>query len=508
MAQMTKDAIVQACKANKGYGPPHLNDQIFLHCKGFMKVENLEAYTELKALWLEQNSIADVRGLGAQQKLASLFLHNNALMTLKNYDAPLSNLRMLNISHNYLTSLRGLAGFCPILETLQASHNHITSLEACEDLWGLSATLTSVDLSFNKIEQYNAPTEEGESRPEGAALVQPAKDPSAVVRFFEDHLPLVSVIYLQGNAITHGMKHYRRQMILHLPALTYLDERPVFVEERRIVTAWGTGGEEAESAERALIREEKKQHLSSCVRILTDKMEGNRAVRDRLTRQWKERRDMELELLTQRRREMREAKTTLEGREVAQRSVLEREADESWWGLMDAFEEEHQAMLEDERTRRRAYEQRLEVERVTREAQQEIEQEEEAALQREAVGAHVLQEGSAYFDLVRSDEDIFNEMEEEIQNVLNQVDVSIHRSAAGAKEASAGEAQDPNANWLAAREAGHFDRHTAKAERRAHAAVRTAAARVMEEERRRQAAREERWNQFAQWEARFMGGRS
>lgn len=38
MAQMTKEAIVALCKANGGYAAPRLNDQLFLHCKGFHKI--------------------------------------------------------------------------------------------------------------------------------------------------------------------------------------------------------------------------------------------------------------------------------------------------------------------------------------------------------------------------------------------------------------------------------------------------------------------------------------
>lgn len=43
-----------------------------------------------------------------------------------------------------------------------------------------------------------------------------------------------------------------------LKRLTYLDDRPVFPEERRTVEAWGRGGHEAEVAERELIEQEKR----------------------------------------------------------------------------------------------------------------------------------------------------------------------------------------------------------------------------------------------------------
>lgn len=581
---MTKEVLVHACKSNKGYGPPHLNDQLYLQCKGFVKVQNLEPYVELKALWLEQNAIGDLRGLGAQQKLVSLMIHNNALMTLQHFDAPLSNLRILNVSHNYLTNLKGLSLLCPLLETLQASHNRISSLDACGDFLSLSSTLTSVDLSFNEISCCHSSSleeEESSSRkkertksegvlpsfplissthvsssPSGSVFstaiedgkelgevnrsdlqqeegrshtnlsdITPTSTPSLpwrkdgssfnsssgpsleatdeVVRFFQTHLPLVSVLYLHGNPILRNLKQYRRKMIVDLPSLTYLDERPVFAEERRVVEAWARGGEAEETSERTKIREEKKEHLQSCVKILTDKMEANREVRDRLTREWEKRRDLELEEVSRRRREIRDAKGILEVRESAERERRENEANGSWLDLMDAFELAHDAMQREEKKRLRVYQYEQEVAAVTAEVQQEIsemcEKESETMAdgtpwtpysnnsqslplgkQTNAVqdseknittnmgdgmssstprkdsggetgfptdvcgtssfNAPLLpgvdsktcaarpEEGSSFYDWIRSDEDILTEMEDEIQKVLYQVHTSISRS--------------------------------------------------------------------------------
>lgn len=445
MAEMTVEALTQACKSNKGYALPHLNDQIYLHCKGFMKIQNLEPYTELKALWLEQNCIGDLRGLSAQQKLVSLMIHNNALITLQNFDAPLSNLRILNISHNYLTNLKGIASLCPLLETLQASHNHISSLEACEDLRGVASTLTSVDLSYNEIscccacspaddrstdkEQLFLQMQESKDRPTpfdnssvpllqdgsaGAGVVdeftekgekaktevfnadssplsttRPRWDPKSgtgafpspsseatteVVEFFQTHLPQVSVLYLHGNPLLRGLKQYRRHMIVGLPSLTYLDERPIFSEERRVVEAWARGGEAEESAERSKIREEKKSHLQSCVQILTDKMEANREVRDRLTREWEKRRDFALEEAARHRRQVRDAKGVLEVRETSERELQEKEESSAWLDLMDEFESAHEEMEREEKKRFHAYQYEQELAAVTAEVQREIDE--------------------------------------------------------------------------------------------------------------------------------------
>ncbi len=46
------------------------------------------------------------------------------------------------------------------------------------------------------------------------------------------------VLYLKGNPIISNIKDYRRTVIGRIKTLTYLDDRPVFPEERRCVNAW------------------------------------------------------------------------------------------------------------------------------------------------------------------------------------------------------------------------------------------------------------------------------
>ncbi|KAF5223185.1 Outer row dynein-assembly protein 7 [Trypanosoma cruzi] len=396
MAEMTKELLAAACKNNGGYAAPRLNDQLFLQCRGFLRIENLEDYVNLKVLWLEQNAITELTGLEKLQQLVSLFVQNNTITSIRTL-AVLSNLRVLNVSHNYLTSLAGIAQSCGQLETLQVSHNRIGSLEACTELWELKNTLTSVDLSFNKIE-----TDEGNLGP---------------VEFFT-HLSNVSVIYLHGNPAICGLKGYRRQMVLSLPQLTYLDERPVFPEERRCVEAWGAGGEAAEKQERAAIQEEKKKHLESCVRVFSDRMEENRAVRDKLTKQWEEKRASELERLKNMRREFR---TQQEGmilmEERCRLSVVDAEV-ASRLGIEEGFRAAKIPLDASERAHRKAYDHEKAVEAVREEALKEIEEEfQQQQQQQQQQSEHEVAENST-FGLLMSDEEMLQEMEEEILRVL------------------------------------------------------------------------------------------
>lgn len=48
------------------------------------------------------------------------------------------------------------------------------------------------------------------------------------------------------NPFVREFKQYRKVWISSLPKINYLDERPVFIEERRLVMAWSRGGREEE----------------------------------------------------------------------------------------------------------------------------------------------------------------------------------------------------------------------------------------------------------------------
>ena len=51
-------------------------------------------------------------------------------------------------------------------------------------------------------------------------------------------MPNLKCLYLKGNPVVSTMKNYRKVMVAAIPGLGYLDERPVFEDERRMVNAW------------------------------------------------------------------------------------------------------------------------------------------------------------------------------------------------------------------------------------------------------------------------------
>jgi dynein assembly factor 1 len=74
-------------------------------------------------------------------------------------------------------------------------------------------------------------------------------------------MPKLKVLYMQNNEVAKGklIPSYRKTVIAKLSTLTYLDDRPVFVEDRRGAEAYYRGGIEAERAERDLIKKEEQE---------------------------------------------------------------------------------------------------------------------------------------------------------------------------------------------------------------------------------------------------------
>ena len=60
---LTEDYLRELCAENHQYETPALNDTLYLHFKGFHKLECLEKYTNLKSIWLEANGLVSIQGL-------------------------------------------------------------------------------------------------------------------------------------------------------------------------------------------------------------------------------------------------------------------------------------------------------------------------------------------------------------------------------------------------------------------------------------------------------------
>jgi dynein assembly factor 1 len=67
----------------------------------------------------------------------------------------------------------------------------------------------------------------------------------------------LKVLYLLNNPCIKKISGYRKSVIAKIPSLTYLDDRPVFEDDRRRAEAWMRGGIEEERVEIKKIKKEK-----------------------------------------------------------------------------------------------------------------------------------------------------------------------------------------------------------------------------------------------------------
>lgn len=71
-------------------------------------------------------------------------------------------------------------------------------------------------------------------------------------------MPRLAVLYLNGNPVCKKIKNYRKTLITKIPTLKYLDDRPVFDDDRIFAEAFSKGGFELERKERERIKKEKE----------------------------------------------------------------------------------------------------------------------------------------------------------------------------------------------------------------------------------------------------------
>jgi hypothetical protein len=135
----------------------------------------------------------------------------------------------LNLSKNKISRVEGLSSLQK-LSTLLLAHNELRAVEDVAPLLELPL-LAVLDVQENRLD-----------------------DPALLDTLRQ--MPSLAVLYLQGNPVVKKLRHYRKQVVARLPGLKYLDDRPVFPEERRRCDAWyvawvAGGDAAAAAAERA-----------------------------------------------------------------------------------------------------------------------------------------------------------------------------------------------------------------------------------------------------------------
>ncbi|CCW65147.1 unnamed protein product [Phytomonas sp. EM1] len=136
---------------------------------------------------------------------------------------------------------------CSSLRSLNLAGNQLESFEDIVPLLCYKA-LSNLDLSDNRL-----------------------NDGMAVLLVLE-RLPMLTSLRLSKNPLVATLANYRKTVLSRCKQLLYLDERPVFPEERRLVNAWATGGQDGEVKERLKIKmeneREHKQRLEDFRKII------------------------------------------------------------------------------------------------------------------------------------------------------------------------------------------------------------------------------------------------
>ena len=265
------------CSDFKLYYRTHeLNEVFYLHYKSFKKIQNLDTFVNLKVLYLEGNAISKIEGLDKLVNLTSLYLHENCIDKIEGLDN-LHNLANLNLSDNLITKIENLQGL-KSLSNFLIKRNRI-GIKGIDDLKGLldlGKEFTVLDISDNLIE-----------------------DPKIIEEILAKFADL-RVIYLKGNDVVRKIPNYRKTLITKISTLKYIDDKPIFDDERRFAQAFMRGGYEEERKERAKYREEIRQKEEKRIRDFCKMMnkyreEGEKEKEEKkLTEEEREKKKLEL----------------------------------------------------------------------------------------------------------------------------------------------------------------------------------------------------------------------
>ncbi|KAL7428525.1 hypothetical protein ACHAXH_001700 [Discostella pseudostelligera] len=226
---MSKAELKKVALEHGGYSTPSLNDTLYLHFKGYRRIENLEEYAGLKSLWLHSNGFSQIENLNSLKELRCLFLQNNAFTKIENLDGLIS-LVQLDLSENNITCVEGLSHLA-CLKTLNLSKNLLKDAESIRHLTECNE-LSAIDLSKNQLS--------GED----------------VIDCLADIVNATS-INMAGNPVVSKVAYFRKKMIVGCKLLRYLD-RPIFEAERASTEAWARGGPDAERETKERLQQAKK----------------------------------------------------------------------------------------------------------------------------------------------------------------------------------------------------------------------------------------------------------
>jgi Leucine-rich repeat (LRR) protein len=100
--------------------------------EGFVAIENLDRFINVKVLYLENNCISKIEGLSKLKFLTCLYLHNNFISDIENLDE-CTELHTLNLASNKIKKIQNL-GRLKKLENLYLDKNLIENYDSICDI--------------------------------------------------------------------------------------------------------------------------------------------------------------------------------------------------------------------------------------------------------------------------------------------------------------------------------------------------------------------------------------
>ena len=230
LPEMTEDEVRLSCLQNDGYDSPELNDKLYLHFKGYKKIENLDKYTGCKAIWLDSNGLQRIEGLNMLVNLRCLYLAKNLITKIEGLDT-LVHLTSIDLSNNRITCVENLSQ-CTSLQTLNLSRNALTDTASLQHLTHCHS-IDNLDLTHNAI------------------------DGTDIIDAIFCNMSGLVTLSVNGNPLAQTPS-FRKLTIVAIPKLGYLD-RPVDEVERLGAQAFVRGGVEAERLAREAWKEQQRQ---------------------------------------------------------------------------------------------------------------------------------------------------------------------------------------------------------------------------------------------------------
>jgi dynein assembly factor 1 len=232
------------------YRTDELNDKLYIHYKGWRELKNLDTWTGLKSLYADCNAFSYISGLQNCTKLRSLFLQDNCIKHISGLEN-CPDMWTINLSGNFIERIEGLENLKG-LNSLIISKNKI-GFNGVADIEKLVDTnIVSLDIQENRIE-----------------------DPDCLPEVFA-RMHALRVLYLKGNGCAKKIVNYRKSITVYCKDLRYLDDRPVFEDDRRAAEAFNRGGLEEQRAEQRRMKEEKNQKHENNMRAFQQMIEDSR----------------------------------------------------------------------------------------------------------------------------------------------------------------------------------------------------------------------------------------